>query len=103
MKYTDEDINKRLGLEILDPEVAKTMLATFYNTLDDRRGIAIAERLNDEQMSRFIDLKQDGSDDQAVEDWLVAAIPDYETLVDTEAEKLLNEIDSDAEDMLSYM
>ncbi len=101
MKYTDEDISKRLSLELLDPEDAKVMLDTFYQTLDDRMGIAIADKLNDEQLSRFENLKESGEDDDAIDDWLHAAIPGYQTMLDEEADKLLQEIDSDAQAMLS--
>lgn len=101
MKYNDEDIAKRLGLEMVDSEAAEQLLGEFYKTLDIRVGAVVAGRLNEEQLTRFESLRESGEDDETVEDWLRAAIPGYETLLDEEAEKLLAEIDQNAENMLS--
>lgn len=96
MKYTDEELKVKLGLDDLDQETASQMLATFYETLDMRIGAAIADRLNDEQLAKFESLKESGEDDGQVDEWLHAAIPNYESLLDEEADKLLEEIDSSA-------
>lgn len=100
MKYSEEDIRKRLSLDLLESEVAEQMLASFYETLDTRMALAIADKLSDEQLAKFENLKESGEDDEAADEWLKAAIPGYETLLDEEADKLLAEIDKNAEDML---
>lgn len=95
MKYSDEDISKRLSLETLEPEMAARMLASFHETLSTRVMMAVFGSLSDEQLKQF-----EAADDAGKNALLEQAVPDYEQLVDTEADNLFKEIDDNAARMV---
>lgn len=96
MKYSVDDIKKRIGADVLSPEMAEEALATFVETLDLRVGDAILEVLNEQQVAEFEQFKDDGSDDQKIEEWLLSAVPNRDEIVDREMDKLFEEIDKGA-------
>lgn len=102
MEYNHETISKRLGLEALEPELAEQMLTSFLVALDNRLSLVIASKLNEEQLSRLVTLEEAG-DEEAMDALLRGVVPDYETLYDEEAGKLLQEIDDSAAEMLEGM
>src|SRR5688572_9334413 len=98
MKYTEQEISQKLGLDVLEDEMREQMLASFYQTLDTRMALVISDKLSDEQLAKFEGLREE--DDENTNEWLKAAIPEYESLLDEEADKIFKEIDDNAAAML---
>lgn len=93
MKYTVDEIKKRIGASTLSPELAQEALEGFIEVLDMRVGDVIMDKLSEEQMVQFEQFKDDGSEDDKISEWLLTVAPDRDEIVDQEVDKLLAEID----------
>lgn len=99
MKYTQDELAVKLSVDSLEPEVREGMLASFYRALDNRVAVSVATRLTDEQLAKLDELTK-ANDEQGIEDLLRGVVPDYDAVIDEEADKLLAEIEESAKKVL---
>jgi hypothetical protein len=93
LKQTDSEIIKELGFDELPAEEQNRRLEQFYQTLNIRVGMAIEDKLSDEQLAELANLMDDQN---AANDWLEKTVPDYETIVKNELESLKQEIKNES-------
>jgi hypothetical protein len=97
--FTEQDrvLITELGLDRLPEEQQAAQLQNFYNALKLRVGIALEDKLTDQQLIEFEKVSATG-DQATVNTWLTKAIPDYDRVMTTETETLKQEIKQTASD-----
>lgn len=96
MKYSEQDISRKLGFDTLEPEMAELMLSSFYETLETRVMMAVYSRFSPEQLEAF-----ESADDEGKDKLLQSVVEDPDKLVDEETDKLFQEIDENADKMIN--
>jgi hypothetical protein len=94
MIKVDQDLLIRVGLGTLRPDLARTALRTFYDVLEMRVGIALADRMTNEQLDEFEAFFQ-AKDDAGAFNWLSTNFPDYREVVQSQYEQLEAEAAAD--------
>ena len=91
--FTNEDAQliEKLGLDSLTEEQQAASLAQFYETIRISTGMALEDKLTDEQLMTFAEV-QGANDDAATEAWVRRTIPDYDAIVAAESESVLNDV-----------
>ncbi len=97
MNYTKEEIISELGLQSLPADVQDKMVDTIYQTFNMRVGMALSDKLSDEQLNMFNELSQKGDDE--LSNWIEQNIPDYANVVADEMQAVLAEIKQSAQNM----
>lgn len=96
----NNELLEELGLGALPPTEKNTMLKHIYETLEQRVGIKLAEKMTNDQMSEFERLMPYPGDsaeivaqkESAAKQWLETSFPDYKQVVANELEALKTEI-----------
>jgi hypothetical protein len=88
----DDDLLFRVGLGSLSDELKNLALRTFYELLELRVGVALAERMTDEQLAEFEAFFK-AKDDAGAFEWLSTNLPEYKDIVLSEFERLEAEAD----------
>lgn len=85
----DDQFLAAMGLTGLEGEEKQKALEDILYTLNINVGKRVAEDLSEEQTDEF-DHLTDGEDvdEQALADWLKTNVPNYEQLINEEAEKM---------------
>src|SRR3954469_76598 len=97
-KLLADDLLNRMGLADLPEEEKQETLENILVTLDTRVANRVAEELSEEQINQFsqmADVEDPG--EQAIADWLKNNVPNYEQVLNEEAEKMRNEAQSVAD------
>jgi len=102
--FTEQDKSfiEKLGLQRLSEEQQAKQLQSFYATLKLRVGMVLEEKLSDEQLIEFEKISESG-DQEAITAWLTKAVPDYDQVMATEMEALVQEIKQTAADLRSII
>jgi hypothetical protein len=87
----DEALIKELGFDQVSDEQQAVSLQRFYETVQKRVGMALEDRLTEEQLAEFAKVSDKG-DDKATEAWVRQAIPDYDKVIADETEAVKNDI-----------
>lgn len=87
----ETDLLHEMGADGLSPEMQQQMLDRFYTMLNDRVGIALGEKMTDDQLDAFEQARQEGGDEKAFE-WLTQNVPEYPTIFNQEVQELKEEI-----------
>lgn len=85
-----KDILATVGIQV-NPAEEEALLDHLNATLQERVGTEITSSLNDEQLDALAGL-QETDDGQAVQQWLVANVPELNDIVKDEIDILLGEI-----------
>jgi hypothetical protein len=93
----DKTLIEELGLQNLSEEQQALQLQKFYQTLQKKVGMALEDKLSDEQLVEFEKVSGSG-DNTATADWLRRAIPDYDQVVVSETADLKQSIKQAAKD-----
>lgn len=91
----DAELLEELGLGGLRPDLANLALRTMYDLLEDAVGRQLALRMTAAQMDSFGYLT-DIDDPAAAAEFLSSALPDYESVVGDELERLKDQIRSES-------
>lgn len=91
----DQEIIKQLGLAEASAEEQKNTLVFFYGTVQSRVGNRIEQQLSNEQLSQFKKFA-DSKDDKGALQWLKDNAPGYDSVVQEEMAKLMEEVKSGA-------
>jgi HEAT repeat protein len=95
----DNSVLEALGINLSDKE-SEALKQHFEETLQERVGLALFDELDDDQVTELTAL-QDKGDDQAVADWIKQHIPDYEAIIQDEADILIGELAKSADDIMA--
>ena len=87
----DESLLKDLGLESLSSEDKNSLLKHIYETLEMRVGVKLADQMTQEQLDEF-EKYFEAKDDAGAFKWLESNFPNYKDIVQSEFEKLRDEI-----------
>ncbi len=87
----DAEFVKECGLVGLTAVQTNKFLAWFYERLEMRVGMKLAERMSDEQLDEFEAFIKAEDEDGALA-WLQSNYPDYKSVVREELEKLKLEV-----------
>jgi hypothetical protein len=99
----EKTLIKELGLQDISSEEDQARaLQDFYDSLQMKVGMALEDKLSDEQLIEFEKIAA-ADDDQADIDWLKKAIPDYEQIVAEETAKLKQEINQSSAELRAIM
>ncbi len=90
----DNKLLANLGLGDLSAAEKKDLIANIQDTLEMRVGTRLAEQMTQQQIEEFERIFDEKDEDAAL-DWLTAATPDYEDVVDEEFTKLQLEVRKD--------
>lgn len=96
----DEALLDELGLGALEVDAKNQMLATMYETLEQRVGMQLAGRMTTEQLEEFEQLF-DAGDRAAASRWLEQHFPEHPTVVREQFERLKDEIRDNADEILA--
>lgn len=96
----DYQLLEELGLSGLSQETKDSLLAHLVDRLELNVGTVIAAQLSEAQIDEFEKLVDQKDQAQALS-WLQQNYPDYKSVVQTELEKLKNEIKTNAPAILS--
>lgn len=96
----DDDYLEAVGLAGLPGNEKNLFLRHVYNTLEERVGMRLADRMTNEQLDEF-ETYFDAKDDAGAFRWLEANFPDYQELVNTEFVKLKAEVEGLAPSILA--
>lgn len=80
MPKVDKDLLVRVGLGTMRSDLIKVALKTFYEMLELRVGIDLANRMTNEELDEFEVFFEAGDDGGAFE-WLSEHFPDYPEVV----------------------
>lgn len=72
----------------------KSLNEHFFETLDQRVGLAIVELLNDQQAEEFLKISENG-DASEMDTWLKTNVADYKDVIQDEYDILLGELARD--------
>lgn len=97
MNYTKEEIISELGLQSLPADMQDKMVDTVYQTFNMRVGMALSDKLSDEQLDTFNELSQKGDDE--LNSWIEQNIPDYASVVANEMQSVIAEIKQTVQNM----
>ena len=89
------DTLQAVGIQV-NPDEEAALLDHLNTTLQERVGIEIASSLDDTQLEALADLQESG-DEQAVQQWLTANVPELNDIVKDEIDILLGEIAENAD------
>lgn len=95
----DESLLKDLGLETLSSEDKNSLLKHIYETLEMRVGVKLADQMTQEQLDEF-EKYFEAKDDAGAFKWLESNFPNYKDIVQSEFEKLRDEIKLSVPDIL---
>lgn len=87
----DKALIQELGLDKIGEEQQTAALASYYNALQTKVGMAVEDKLTDEQLAEFEKVSGAG-DDEATAKWLKEAVGDYDQIVAAEAADLKKSI-----------
>ncbi len=93
----DKTLIKELGLQNLSEDQQTLQLQKFYLALQKKVGMALEDKLSDEQLAEF-EKVSDAGNDTVTADWLRQAIPDYDQVVASETADLKRSIKQTAKD-----
>lgn len=96
----DEALLDELGLGALAADAKNRMLATMYETLEQRVGMHLAGQMTTEQLEEFEQLF-DAGDRAAASRWLEQHFPEHRTVVREQFERLKDEIRDNADEILA--
>ncbi|MBP9852717.1 MAG: hypothetical protein QG629_600 [Patescibacteria group bacterium] len=91
MNEAQKQLVEELGIATMPQEDQLAMLQDFVETLNMRLAMAVEDQLDDEQMKQFAAVEAKG-DDSATEEWLHQQLPNYDEIVEAEAQKLKQDI-----------
>jgi hypothetical protein len=101
-KVLADDLLNRMGLADLPEEEKQETLENILVTLDTRVANRVAEELSEEQINQFSQMADvEDPDEQAIADWLKNNVPNYEQVLNEEAEKMRNEAQSVADKVMN--
>ena len=80
-----------VGLGELPRETGRAVLRGFYEELEHRVGVRLADRMTDAQLDEFEALFEAG-DDKGAFAWLESSFPDYKLVVAAEFDRLKGEL-----------
>jgi hypothetical protein len=95
----DNNVLQALGINLND-EKSAALKQHFEESLQERVGLALFDELDDDQATELIAL-QEKNDDQAVADWIKQHVPDYEAIIQDEADMLIGELAKNADDIMA--
>lgn len=95
MLKIDNDLLVRVGLGSLPPDLANMALRTIYDLLEARVGIALADRMTNDQLDEFESFFNAG-DDAGAFTWLSNNFPDYKDVVQAAFDHLAAEAASES-------
>jgi hypothetical protein len=97
----DADLLASVGLESLPVWEKNLLLNHIYETLQQRVGISLADRMSNEQLDEFEEFFERQDDDGAFS-WLKENFSDYEKIVEREFDVLRDELIDGAGAILGY-
>jgi len=95
----DDDLLMEIGLDQLPSQHKKAMLSYIYETLEQRVGLNLAERMSDDQLTEF-EVFIDASNEAGALGWLEINFPNYADVVSDEFAALKSELKAQAVDLL---
>lgn len=99
MPKVDKDLLVRVGLGAMRSDLMNVALSTYYEMLELRVGIDLADRMTNEELNEFEVFFEAGDDGGAFE-WLSEHFPDYREVVQAAYDRLEAEI---AEESVTVM
>lgn len=91
MTPIDNQFLASLGLGNLPEDEKKRMLLDIAENLMAKIGARVESQLSDEQLQAYDDLVQNGNG-ESIQQWLQANVPDYQSIVNEETDKIRDEI-----------
>jgi hypothetical protein len=92
----DKKLVEELGLTgFNEPEQAKYLLE-FYEAFETKVGMALSDRLSEDQLKEFGKIEAAGDDD-ATEKWLRQVIPDYDEVIAAQMAELKQLVKQEAD------
>lgn len=87
----DKDMMVRVGLGGMRNDLMNIALKTFYEMLEGRVGVALADRMSEDELDEFEVFFRIGDDAGAFK-WLKEHFPDYKEVVQVAYERLAAEV-----------
>jgi uncharacterized protein DUF5663 len=87
----DEQFLKEMGLEDLSQDQRPAALSTILNTLNQRVAERVADSLSEDKIDEFDQMMDGEPDEPALASWLQANVPNYQQLINDEAEQMRQE------------
>lgn len=97
MTYTKEQLIAEIGLQNMPSDVQDKMVETIYQTLNMRVGMALSDKLTDEQLDHLTELSKKGDDE--VSQWIEQTVPEYSTVIESEMQTIIDEIKKSTQNM----
>lgn len=97
----DTELLESVGLDHLPTWEQNLLLKHLYETLEQRVGINLADRMTNKQLDEFEEFFE-REDDEGAFRWLETNFPDYSVMVETEFSGLSEELAEGASAILSY-
>ena len=97
----DPSLLAEVGLADLPEEEGNVLLSYIYETLEERVGVNLADRMTPAQLDEF-EVYFEAKDDDGAFKWLAANFPDYREIVQHEFKVLLRELREVAPLMLGF-
>lgn len=91
------ELLESLGVKI-DPTTQTQLIAHLNETLEERVGTEITESLTDDQLAELVSL-QEKSDDEAVNTWLTAHVPELGDIIQDEIDILVGELNENSDQL----
>ena len=91
MPKVDKDLLARVGLGAMRSDLVNVALKTFYEMLEMRVGIDLADRMTNEELDEF-EVFFENADDAGAFEWLSEHFPDYPEVVQAAYDRLEAEI-----------
>lgn len=91
MFQLDDDFLQQVGLGNMPQEEKAPFLQHVYQELETRLGVELSKDLTDEQLDDFGEVVKIGKE-ETVKAWLDEHCPSYQKVIDTQIEKLRQEI-----------
>ncbi|HET9721674.1 MAG TPA: DUF5663 domain-containing protein [Candidatus Saccharimonadales bacterium] len=90
MQTDDPNLLEDLDLSSYSPKQAQAIAQNIYAALEDRVGDQVANLISDEQFDQY-EVLIDQADDQKLDQWLDANVPNYDQLVEITLQSLKQE------------
>lgn len=87
----DETLLSELGIIGLSEDDKNALLSSFYEALNLRMGLRIAEILGEEKLGELTKLTDAGKDQEA-QQWIKDQVPNYQDVANEELDKFKQEI-----------
>ncbi len=91
MVTIDEQMLADHGIQ-LPQDGADEFLDQLQAQVEERVGMAIIEKLDDDHAKELLKMTEAGADADQIADWLTQNMPDYEAVVDQAVDEILDDV-----------